>query len=139
MYNFLFDILNFFNNITNDIFILYSTYVSSLINIISIGSMLLINLFTILTYYYNLTHGYDQYVRSTIKIILLFNFIGLVTTGITIYESNPHLFGITPTPIPTSIPTSTPTLTSTPTSTPTPIPTSTPISTSTPTSTPIPI
>jgi hypothetical protein len=101
--------INFFNNILNDIFILYSSYISHLTNIISIGLILLFNIYSIIHYYYNITHGLDPYVRSEIFYLLIFNFIALITTAVTIYNSNPQIFGNKPTPSPSSTPTPIPT------------------------------
>ena len=118
------NILNFFNNISNDIFIIYSSYITQYLNIISIGAMLLINTYTLLHFYYNVTHGLDPYARSEIYYLLIFNFIAIISTGVTLYNSNPQIFGNkqnqNPTPNSNSIltPTPSPTPSSTPISTP---------------------
>ena len=102
------NILIFFNNIINDIFLVYSDYLTQLINIISIGSMLLINIYSVLVYYYNLTHGIDTYAHSTVIHLLFFNFIALISTGITLYKLNPTFFGNAPNPTPSPTPSPTP-------------------------------
>ena len=107
-------ILTFFNNIINDIFLIYSDHLTQLINIISIGSMLLINVYSVLVFYYNLTHGIDTYTRSTVINLLFFNFIALISTGITLYKLNPKFFGNAPNPTPSPSPSPSPTPTPTP-------------------------
>ena len=105
---------------------MYSTYISHLTNIIMVGGMLLLNTYTLLRYYYNITHGLDPYARSEIFYLLIFNFFALISTAFAIYKANPKIFNNKQNQSQTSSPTPSSTPSPTPILTPSPSPISTP-------------
>jgi len=84
------DIINFINNIIRELsfIIRNSVYFSDLANLIIVGILILINMYSLYVNFYNYHIKNDIYVKSNISISLILNLIAVIIVCKTLYSAN---------------------------------------------------
>jgi hypothetical protein len=84
------DYIHLVNNISHDIYIIAknSDYYLAYINLMSIGALLILNIYYTIIYYYQYHFVHDIYVRSNLKMKIILNMIALIFVIYTIYKAN---------------------------------------------------